>query len=122
MPKRNFAGERINAILEHMINTVTKKEKILSAIAYVPFPPLFLVPLLIGRDDTFVEYHGKQGLIVFLTWFVLWILSNIPIIAIVAYAGFVALMVAAVIGLVQACSGKRWDLPLLGRYAKMIKL
>jgi uncharacterized membrane protein len=119
---RNFVGQAINAILEFMETNTTKKERILSAVAYVPFPPLFLVPLLVGHDDSFVEFHGKQGLIVFLAWFALWILSNVPIIAIVAYAGFVALIVAAVIGFVQACLGKRWELPLLGRYAKLIRL
>jgi len=102
--------------------TVTKKEKILAAIAYVPFPPLFLVPLLSGRDDTFVEFHGKQGLVVFLVWFALWILGLIPIIAIVAYIGFVALVVAAVVAVVRTCMGKRWEIPLLGGWAKKLKL
>jgi uncharacterized membrane protein len=105
-----------------METTVTIKEKILAAIAYVPFPPLFLIPLLVGRDDTFVEFHGKQGLIVFIVWFALWILSNVPIIAIAAYIGFVVLIVLAIVAIVESCLGKRWDIPLLGRYAKMIKL
>jgi len=102
--------------------TVTTKEKILAAIAYVPFPPLFLVPLLAGRDDTFVEFHGKQGLVVFLVWFALWILGLVPIVAIVADIGFVALVVAAVVAVVEVCMGKRWELPLLGRYAKKLRL
>jgi len=105
-----------------METNTTKKERVLAAIAYMPFPPLFLAPLLIGRDDTFVEFHGKQGLVIFLAWFALWILSNVPIVAIAAYAGFVVLIVAAVIGFVQACLGKRWELPVLGRYAKKIRL
>jgi uncharacterized membrane protein len=105
-----------------METNITIKEKILAAIAYVPFPPLFLVPLLAGRDDTFVEFHGRQGLVVFLVWFVLWILGLVPIVAIVADIGFVALVVAAVVAVVQTCMGKRWELPLLGRYAKKLRL
>ena len=105
-----------------MENIVTTKEKIIAAIAYVPFPPLFLVPLLAGRNDSFIEFHGKQGLVVFLVWFALWILSNIPIVAIAAYIGFVVLIVAAIVAIVQTCMGKRWELPLLGRWAKKIKL
>jgi len=105
-----------------METTITLQEKIISAIAYVPFPPLFLVPLLVGHDDTFVEFHGKQGLVVFLAWFALWILSLLPFVAVLAYLGFLALLVAAVIGIVKTCQGKRWELPLIGRYAKRLKL
>lgn len=105
-----------------METAVTTKEKVLAAVAYIPFPPLFLIPLLAGGNDSFVEFHGKQGLIVFLVWFALWILGLIPIIAIVAYIGFVALIVLAIVALVEACLGKRWELPLLGRWAKKLKL
>jgi Chloroplast import component protein (Tic20). len=105
-----------------METAVTKKEKILAAVAYVPFPPLFLVPLLMGRHDSFIEFHGKQGLVVFLAWFVLWIIGLIPIIAIVGYIGFVALIVMAIVAIVRTCMGQRWELPLLGRWAKKLKL
>lgn len=97
------------------------KTKILAAIAYVPFPPLFIIPLLVAKKDSFAEFHGKQGLVVFLAWFALWILGLIPIIAIVAYLGFVALIVAAIVAIVQTCLGKRWSIPFLGRYAQKLK-
>ena len=45
-----------------------------------------------------------------------------PIVAIAAYIGFVVLIVAAIVAIVQTCMGKRWELPLLGRWAKKIKL
>lgn len=103
------------------MENIDLKNKILAVIAYIPFPPLFIIPLLIAKKDSFVEFHGKQGLVVFLAWFALWILGLIPLIAIVAYIGFVALIVAAIVAIVQTCLGKRWKMPLLGGYAEKLR-
>lgn len=100
---------------------ISKKSKILAAVSYIPFPPLFLIPLFVAKDDAFDEFHGKQGLIVFLAWFALWILGLIPLIAIISYLGFVVLIIAAIVAMVQALLGKRWEMPVLGRYAKKLK-
>jgi uncharacterized membrane protein len=103
------------------MENIDLKTKILAAVAYVPFPPLFIIPLLVAKKDSFAEFHGKQGLVVFLAWFALWLMGLIPVIALLAYLGFIALIVAAVVAVVQACLGKRWVMPLLGRYAEKLK-
>jgi uncharacterized membrane protein len=103
------------------MENITKKTKILAAISYIPFPPLFLIPLFISKNDGFDEFHGKQGLVLFLAWFVVWVVSLIPLIAIIAYLGFLALIISAVIAAVQAFLGNRWQIPLLGRYAVKLK-
>ena len=103
------------------METVSKKSKILAAISYIPFPPLFLITLFAAPHDSFDEFHGKQGLVAFLACFVVWILSLVPLIAIVAYIGIIALAVAEIVAFVQAILGRRWSIPLLGRYAQKIK-
>jgi len=103
------------------MESVSKKSKILAAISYIPFPPLFLVTLFAAPHDSFDEFHGKQGLVVFLASFAVWILSLIPLIAIAAYLCVVALVVADIIALVQSLLGRRWPIPWLGRYAQKIK-
>lgn len=104
------------------MENIDLKTKILAGIAYVPFPPLFIIPLLIARKDTFIEFHGKQGLAVFLAWFVLWIIGLVPVISVISYLGFVVLLVMAIIAIVQVCLGKRWSLPFIGRYAQLLKI
>lgn len=103
------------------MENLSKKSKILAAISYVPFPPLFLIPLFAAKDGAFEGFHGKQGLVLFLAWFAVWIVSLIPLIAIVAYLGFLAIIVVAVIAFVRALLGNRWNIPLLGRYAQKLK-
>ena len=97
------------------------KEKILAAVAYIPFPPLFLVPLLAAKDGSFAGFHGKQGLVVFLVWFVLWLIGLVPHILAIAYLGFLCLIVAAVFAIVKVFKGQRWEIPLLGRYARKLQ-
>lgn len=116
----DLAGEMKSAILKPM-ETVSKKSKILAVISYIPFPPLFLVTLFAAPHDSFAEFHGKQGLAIFLASFVVWILSLIPLIAIAAYLCVIALIVADIIAIVQSFLGRRWNIPVLGRYAQRIK-
>jgi uncharacterized membrane protein len=103
------------------METPTMKEKILAAVAYVPFPPLFLIPLLAAKNDSFAGFHGKQGLVVFLVWFALWLIGLIPHVLVVAYVGFLALIVAAVFAIVKTFMGQRWTIPLIGKYAHKLQ-
>jgi len=103
------------------METVSKKSKILAAISYIPFPPLFLVTLFAAPHDSFDEFHGKQGLVLFIASFVVWVLSLIPLIAIIAYLCVIAIVIIDIIAIAQSCLGHRWAIPFLGRYAQRIK-
>jgi uncharacterized membrane protein len=104
------------------MENIDKKTKILAALSYIPFPPLFVIPLFISKKDTFVEFHGKQGFVVFLAWFGLWLLGLVPLVAVLSYFGFLALIVSAVIAIAKTWRAERWNIPLLGKYAEKIKL
>jgi len=99
------------------------KHRFLAAIAYVPLPPLFLITLLYhdGGED-FMQFHGKQGLVLFVVWFILFILGFIPLVSLLVGIGYLALIVVAVIAFVRTLTGGRWEIPLVGRYAKRIRL
>ncbi len=99
----------------------TTKEKILAAIAYLPFPPLFLITLLAAKNGTFASFHGKQGLVVFIVWFVFWLIGLIPHVLLIAYLGFLALIVAAIFAVVKTFMGERWPIPLIGKYAERLQ-
>lgn len=101
-----------------------EKNKVMGILAYV----LFFVPLLVAKDSPFAKYHANQGFALFLTMFasltVLLILSFIPIIGfifgllhIVAYLGFLVLVV---LGIINAANGKCVPLPVIGGI-KLIK-
>jgi uncharacterized membrane protein len=103
--------------------------KIMAAIAYF----IFFVPLLTEfKNNSFVKFHVKQGLILFLTSLILWVLITVlasilgplalsrllyPLETIIS----LGLLALAIIGVYNAWQLKEKPLPLIGSWAKMLK-
>ncbi|MEY4745070.1 MAG: hypothetical protein RL272_1015, partial [Candidatus Parcubacteria bacterium] len=69
-----------------------------------------------GKKTPFVQFHIKQGIVLFVIEAVL---AAIPVI------GWMVIGVPIVVSLyamMQALSGKQWELPYIGQYAKKINL
>jgi len=96
-------------------------DRLISAIGYLGI--LCLLPLLLKKDSAFAQHHGKQGLVILIAWLALWVGNIIPILGQIVWTlGTIALLVLIILGMVNALQGKMWDLPILGKYAKQIKL
>ncbi len=94
----------------------------MAIIAYI----LFFIPLLTGdaKKDSFVKYHTKQGLVLFLLvallnvvdwimpfyfwWTINWILS-------------LGALVLLIVGISNAASGKQEPLPVIGKFSDYFK-
>lgn len=97
------------------------ENKLLAAIGYLGI--LCLVPLLGKKDSAFCQFHGKQGLVIFIVWLVFWACNIVPILGwTVFFFGSIGLLVLIIMGVVHALNGEEWEVPLLGKYAKQIKL
>ncbi len=88
---------------------------------------LCLVPLTLRKDSKFAQFHGKQGLVLtiaaVLLWFASFILTFVPILGwLIMAAGWISIMVFAILGILNALAGKFWEMPFFGKYAKEIKL
>lgn len=101
-----------------------EENKVFAVIAYIWI--LFLVPLLGKKDSPFAQYHGKQGLALFVLSLILqlgWIIYWIPIlgwlVAVVVWIGFFILWI---MGIINAASGKMVPLPIIGKYAEKLKI
>jgi uncharacterized membrane protein len=95
-------------------DTSPHKNTGMAIIAYI----VFFVPLLTdAKEDPFVKYHVRQGLVLFLLWLVVSMVSWIPPIIFISpilYLGVLALMV---VGILHASQGKEEPLPIIGQYA-----
>jgi len=78
---------------------------------------LFFVPLLIpeAKNDPFVKFHVKQGLVLFLAWLVAGVLS-VPLFFII-WLVYIFLLVLLILGIMNAINGKKEPLPLIGQFA-----
>lgn len=94
-----------------------KAHHAIAAFSYVGL--LVLIPLLFMRRDEFAQFHAKQGLLLFAVEAVMSFVAWIPI---VGWALAVAVIAAAAYGCYQACNGVRWEMPVLGTYAKELRI
>lgn len=98
---------------------------LMSVLSY--FGPLVLVPYFSkeSRADEFTKFHIKQGLVVFAASIVIFLLS-IPLAAtflslFVSLLGF-GLMIVAIIGIINAATGKMKEIPVIGSFARKFKI
>lgn len=98
-----------------------EENKIIAALGYLGF--LCLLPLLLKKDSPFAQHHGKQGLVLLIAWLILWIVNVIPFVGQVLWAlGSIGILILVLLGIVNALNGIMWEMPVLGKYAKDIKL
>jgi uncharacterized membrane protein len=89
---------------------------LMGVLAYIG--PLIIVSYLMAKDNSFVKFHIKQALILFIieiaTWFIggmfwpLWMILNVVNLAV---------LVLSIIGIVNVVQGKEKELPLIGKFA-----
>ncbi len=92
--------------------------KLMAALSYIGI--LFLIPLLTeAKNDEYVKFHVRQGIVLFVVDVVGSFIAWIPFIG---WAIGLALLVVSIYGFIQAYEGKRWELPYLAKYAKQIKI
>lgn len=89
-------------------------ERFTAALSYVWV--LSLYPLLFRKDSTFIQFHAKQGVVLF----AIEVLSFVTLF----FAPLVILIciVASIWGIRSALAGKYWSIPILGDWIKRSKL
>ena len=91
----------------------------MAVVAYI----LFFIPLLTeSKNDPFVMFHVKQGLVLLITGVAVSILGMIPILGLLALPLNLVLFVLWIMGILNALNGEKKELPIIGQYASKINL
>ncbi|MBF0110522.1 MAG: hypothetical protein HQL76_15245 [Magnetococcales bacterium] len=93
--------------------------KMLAGMSYLGI--LSLVPLVVNREDSYVRFHARQGIILWM-WEVLAIYSlAIPGLGrpFFSISGLLCFLFS-VFGLASVIMGRAWKLPLIGNWAESI--
>lgn len=100
--------------------TEGQKNMGMAVVAYI----LFFIPLMTdAKNDPFVKFHVKQGLVLFIGWVLVWVLGWFisfllwPILSLLDLALFVLM----VVGIINAVNGKMEPLPVVGKFADSFK-
>ncbi|MFA5020834.1 MAG: hypothetical protein WC517_02115 [Patescibacteria group bacterium] len=70
-----------------------------------------IVALALKKNNDFVRSHANQGALLF-------ILSFIGLIPVFGWFINLIILILAIIGIIKALSGQKWELPILGETAK----
>lgn len=85
---------------------------------------LSFIVLLVKRESPFVQFHARQGTVLFLASLLLWVALGVFGRSAWVFRELLKLgtFVLITIGFVQALRGKHWALPVLGSLASALRL
>jgi uncharacterized membrane protein len=104
----------------HKESEQLKHNKFMAVVAYI----LFFIPLLTdSKNDPFVKFHVKQGLVLFIACLASGIIVRMPVIGWMLMGPLnIFLFILWVIGVLNALGGKQKLLPLIGKYGEKLEL
>ena len=94
------------------LDPAIQKSRFFAAIGYLSF--LCFVPLFLKRDNKFAQFHGRQGLILFILEFALGILIVVPVVGEVIFR-FACLLfwIFSLTGIVKVFMNQYWQMPVI---------
>jgi uncharacterized membrane protein len=104
---------------------VSDESKMFAFLAYLLSILGFLIIVIAKKDDEFAIYHAKQSLILFVIYMIGWIIFIfIPFIGwfILLPIWWLLFLALTIIGIVNAFSGKKKPLPIIGSWGEKIRM
>lgn len=81
--------------------------------------PLVIVSYLVAKDDPFVKFHIKQGLVLVVIEVVVWVIASM-VWTLFMFINLInlAVLILAIIGIVNVVEGKEKELPFVGQFSR----
>lgn len=94
-----------------------ERNTLMAVLAYISI--LVLIPYFTAKEDPFVRFHIKQGLVLLTIGVIVWAAGNIvwmlfPLLAIIN----LGILILTIIGIINAIQGNEKELPLVGSFSK----
>jgi uncharacterized membrane protein len=94
----------------------SQNETLMAVLAYLGI--LIIIPFLVAKNDGFVKFHLRQGLVLVIIEVIVWLLSAFtwqlwPVLQLVN----LGTLILAIIGIVNVVNHKEAELPLVGSWA-----
>ncbi len=92
---------------------------VMGVLAYIG--PLVIVPYLTNKNNDFVKFHTKQGLVLFGLEIIIMVLGNMMYLWMLGSLLNLATLVLSIIGIVNVVQGEKKELPVIGSWASSLK-
>lgn len=85
----------------------------------------FVIALALKKNDKYVMYYAKQGLVLFIAWIILWVVGVVfmfvPVFGwLVMMVLYLGIFVLWIYGIIYSLSGQMRPIPLIGSFADKI--
>ncbi len=102
-------------------SSAPQKNTLMSVLSYIG--PLVIVSYVVSKDDPFVKFHIKQGLVLLAIEAAVWVAGMVmwqlyPILSIVN----LGTLILSIIGIVNVVQGQQKELPLVGSFADRVNI
>ena len=106
---------------EPSLDPEIREGKFFAAVGYLSL--LCFVPLFLKKENRFAQFHGKQGLVLFILEVAASILKSVPALGDVVFTlAFVVLGILSLVGMVKVLMGEYWEMPVIQEVASKISL
>jgi len=94
-----------------------EKNTLMGILSYIG--PLVIVSYLSAKDDPFVKFHIKQGLVLLVIEVAAWVIGMMvwPLMLLLNLVN-IAAFVLSIVGIINVVKGLEKELPLVGKYSK----
>ncbi len=104
-----------------MEDIVRSESRLWSVVAYLG--PLAIWAAFKSREDEFIRFHAKQGIVLFLLEVLVWVLASIPIVGTFLWVlGRLVFGLASLFGMIFALNGEKQGLPIIDRLSQRLVL
>jgi uncharacterized membrane protein len=102
-------------------STNNSDNKAIALLSYIGL--LVLIPLLVEKEDEFVQFHAKQGLVLLITGIAISVINIIPILGqIIFLFGGLGCLFLALTGIINVLNGQKKQLPLIGQFSEKFNI
>ena len=102
-------------------NTYTAEQMAYGVLSYLS--ALCLIPILSKKDDDFVRFHSRQGLMLFIIEVAVAILGVVPFLGgLIVMLGVIICGLLSLAAIVQVLMGNKWQMPVVAEWAEKFKI
>lgn len=100
---------------------IAAKNMPMGILAYIG--PLVIIPLVTVKNDPFVKFHTKQGLVLLVIEVAVWMLGTFimsPLWMVLSLVNL-ATLILSIIGIINVVNGNEKELPVVGKFSSYFK-
>lgn len=117
----NSAPKNDAAPAQGSTSSSAAKPNLLAILAYIG--PLVLVPFFVAKEDPFVKFHIKQGLVLLVIEAAVWVLGMFwwmmwPLYSLINLVTFIL----SIVGIIHVVKGDQKQLPIIGKFGDQFKI